>query len=60
MIVTPKLKTDLQTNWPNNLTVDLRKWPFHNQIKHCVKSVCTQSYSSPYFPAVGLNTDRIK
>ena len=60
MIVTPKLKTDLQTNWSNNLTVELRKWLFHDQIKHCVKSVRTRSYSSPYFSAVGLNTDRIK
>ena len=26
--------------------------------KHCVKSVCIQSYSRPYFPAFGLNTER--
>ena len=25
---------------------------------HCVKSVRTRSYSSPYFPAFGLNTDQ--
>ena len=26
--------------------------------KHCVKSVCIRSYSRPYFPAFGLNTER--
>ena len=25
--------------------------------KHCVKSVCIRSYSSPYFPAFGPNTN---
>ena len=25
---------------------------------HCVKSVCIQSFSGPYFPAFGLNTER--
>ena len=25
---------------------------------HCVKSVCTRSYSAQYFPALGLNTER--
>ena len=25
--------------------------------KHCVKSVCIRSFSGPYFPAFGLNTD---
>ena len=25
---------------------------------HCVKNVCIQSYSGPYFPAFGLNMDR--
>ena len=25
---------------------------------HCVKSVHIRSYSSPYFPAFGLNTER--
>ena len=25
---------------------------------HCVKSVRIRSYSGPYFPALGLNTDR--
>ena len=27
-------------------------------ILHCVKSVLIRSYSSPYFPAFGLNTDQ--
>ena len=26
--------------------------------KHCVKSVCIRSYSGPYFPAYGPNTER--
>ena len=26
--------------------------------EHCVKSVCIQSFSGPYFPAFGLNTER--
>ena len=25
---------------------------------HCVESVCIRSYSSPHFPALGLNTER--
>ena len=25
---------------------------------HCVKSVCIRSFSSPYFPSFGLNTER--
>ena len=25
---------------------------------HCVKSVCIRSYSGPYFPALGLNTEK--
>ena len=25
---------------------------------HCVKSVCIRSYSGPYFPAFGVNTER--
>ena len=29
-----------------------------NSVQHCVKSVCIQSYSGPYFPAFGLNTDQ--
>ena len=28
------------------------KWVYH-----CVKSVCIRSYSCPYFPVFGLNTD---
>ena len=27
---------------------------------HCVKSVCVPSYSSPYFPSFGLNTERYR
>ena len=27
-------------------------------VTHCVKSVHTQSFSSSYFPAFGLNTER--
>ena len=30
---------------------------YHKQI-HCVKSVRIRSYSGPYFPAFGLNTER--
>ena len=30
----------------------------HFKTKHCVKSVHVQSYSGPYFPAFGLNTDQ--
>ena len=26
--------------------------------RHCVKSVCIRSFSGPYFPAFGLNTER--
>ena len=26
--------------------------------KHCLKSVCIRSFSGPYFPAFGLNTER--
>ena len=26
--------------------------------KHCVKSIRIWSYSDPYFPALGLNTER--
>ena len=25
---------------------------------HCVKSVCIRSFSGPYFPTFGLNTER--
>ena len=32
------------------------KWKIH-QI-HKIKSVCIRSYSGPYFPAFGLNTDQ--
>ena len=27
---------------------------------HCEKSVCIRSYSGPYFPAFGLNTERYR
>ena len=30
----------------------------HNVCRHCVKTVRIRSYSGPYFPAFGLNTDR--
>ena len=30
----------------------------HNRNVHCVKSVRIWSYSGPYFPAFGLNTDQ--
>ena len=26
---------------------------------HCVKSVCIRSYSGPYFPEFGLNTEKV-
>ena len=29
----------------------------HSNISHCVKSVRIRSYSGPYFPAFGLNTE---
>ena len=29
-----------------------------NSGSHCVKSVLIRSYSGPYFPAFGLNTER--
>ena len=31
----------------------------HGYIKHCVKTDRISSYSDPYFPAVGLNTDSV-
>ena len=31
---------------------------FRKRISHCVKSVRIRSYSGPYFPAFGLNTER--
>ena len=31
---------------------------FFLNIIHCVKSVCIWSYSGPYFPVFGLNTER--
>ena len=30
----------------------------HQMLNHCVKSVRIWSYSGPYFPALGLNTER--
>ena len=30
----------------------------YSKCPHCVKSVCIRSYSSPHFPAFGLNTER--
>ena len=35
---------------------NLLGWNLHEA--HCVKSVRIRSYSSPYFPAFGLNTDQ--
>ena len=33
----------------------------HRIINHyCVKSVCIRSYSGPYFPAFGLNTEKYR
>ena len=29
-----------------------------NKSYHCVKSVCIMTFSGPYFPAFGLNTER--
>ena len=40
--------------WKSNTfgkVVDLKKY-------HCVKTVLIRSYSSPYFPAFGINTER--
>ena len=31
---------------------------FLRREKHCVKRICIRSYSGPYFPAFGLNTER--
>ena len=43
-----------QNKWHvNSITLTLSK-------KHCVKSVGIRSYSGPYFPAFGLNTERIR
>ena len=28
-----------------------------NSSSHCVKGVCIRSFSGPYFPAFGMNTD---
>ena len=37
---------------------------FSNSLKifavHCVKSVCIRSFSGPYFPTFGLNTERYR
>ena len=33
---------------------------FSFQIQHCVKSVRIRSFSGPYFPASGLNTERLQ
>ena len=38
---------DMPYSFDSNLTVS-----------HCVKSVRVRSYSGPYFPAFGMNTDR--
>ena len=44
------------------ISILLRSVPVKNCInhlyKHCVKSVRIRSYSGPYFPAFGLNTDQ--
>ena len=32
-------------------------FPFYTIHLHCVKSVRIRSYSGPYFPAFGLNTE---
>ena len=36
----------------------LRKQHKQHKRTQCVKSVCVRSYSGPYFPAFGLNTER--
>ena len=33
-------------------------FPFYTIHLHCVKRVRIRSYSGPYFPAFGLNTER--
>ena len=39
-------------------TCDLQSQIVHMKIHHCVKSVRIRSYSDPYFPSFGLNTER--
>ena len=48
------------TSLPHNKLVTLLLYGFinHDDNKHCVKSVHIRSFSSPYFPAFGLNTER--
>ena len=36
----------------------LKALPSYHKQHHCVKSVRIRSYSDPYFPAFGLNTER--
>ena len=38
--------------------LDIHKEQEKNDKKHCVKSVRIRSFSGPYFPAFGLNTDQ--
>ena len=50
------------THW-GPLKNELKKWSVRltqKQQWHCVKSVRIWSYSGPYFPAFGLNTERYR
>ena len=42
------------------LNVCLRFWILLSIVSHCVGSVRIRSFSGPFFPAFGLNTNRIQ
>ena len=47
------LKIFGEINWS-----ELRDNHYKRFLTHCVKSVRIRSYSGPYFPALGLNTEK--
>ena len=49
-------RTTLQKNYSPPIIIIFWKCFFNSQ--HCVKSVHIRSFSGPYFPAFGLNTDK--
>ena len=55
--VAPRLEKihSCRSFWPNSCHWTL---PIPSKSIHCVKSVRIRSYSGPYFPAFGLNTER--
>ena len=50
------IKTE-EDNW-YRLPLSIRQVKHRIINHHCVKSVCIRSYSGPYFPAFGLNTEK--